>query len=119
MKLLPRILQIPETLGKDLAKILTKSAKNMYDLARSCQELQEKFLIFSTQKTHKNGFSTNNLSGKTKNLVKKSKKYQEFRQEIRENPRISGKKQELCFVLLQRYQSDSTIWLQNTFGKFP
>ena len=25
----------------------------------------------------------------------------------------------LCFVLLQRYQSDSTIWLQNTFGKFP
>ena len=25
----------------------------------------------------------------------------------------------LCFVLLQRYQSDSRIWLQNTFGKFP
>ena len=25
----------------------------------------------------------------------------------------------IYFVLLQRYQSDSTIWLQNTFGKFP
>ena len=29
-----------------------------------------------------------NLSGKTKNLVKKSKKFQESWQEIRENPRI-------------------------------
>ena len=25
----------------------------------------------------------------------------------------------LCFVLLQRYQSDSTIWLRNTFESFP
>ena len=25
----------------------------------------------------------------------------------------------LCFVLLQRYQSDSTIWLENTSGGFP
>ena len=25
----------------------------MYDLARSCQELQEKFQFFSTKKTHK------------------------------------------------------------------
>ena len=88
MKLLPRILQIPETLGKNLGKILTKSAKNMYDLARSCQELQEKCLIVSTQKTHKKGFSTKNLSGKTKNLVKKSKKCQESCQEIQEMPRI-------------------------------
>ena len=88
MKLLPRILQIPETLGKNLGKILTKSAKNMYDLARSCQELQEKCLILSTQKTHKKGFSTQNLSGQIKNLVKKSKKCQESCQEIQEKPRI-------------------------------
>ena len=63
---------------------------------------------FSTQKTHKKGFSTKTLSGKTKNLVKKyekiqemprnprkSKKCQESCQEIRENPRIGGKKQEI------------------------
>ena len=91
-----------ETLGKNLGKILTKSAKNMYDLARSCQELQEKYLIFSTEKTHKKAFGTKNLSGKTKNLVKKSKKCQKSCQEmprilprIRENPRISGKKQDI------------------------
>ena len=83
-----KYLEILETLGKNLGKILTKSAKNMYDLARSCQELQEKCLIFSTQKTHKKGFSTKNLSGKTKNLVKKSKKCQESCQEIQEMPRI-------------------------------
>ena len=58
----------------------------MYDLAKSCQELQEKFLIFLTQKTHTNCFSTKNLSGKTKNLVKKSKKCQESCLEIQENP---------------------------------
>ena len=34
-----------------------------------------------------------NLSGKTKNLVEKSKKCQESCQEIRENPRKCGKKQ--------------------------
>ena len=60
----------------------------MYDLARSCRELQEKFLIFSTQKKHKKGFSTKNLSGKTKNLVNKSKKCQESCQQIQEMPRI-------------------------------
>ena len=66
----------------------------MYDLARSCQELQEKCLIFSTEKTQKKCFSTKNLPGKTKNLVKKSKKIkkrQESSQEIRqmqEMPRI-------------------------------
>ena len=87
LKLLPRILQFPESLGKNLDKILTKSAKNMYDLARSCQEVQEKCLIFLTEKTHKRVFSTKNLSGKTKNLVKKSKKCQECCQEIQENPR--------------------------------
>ena len=36
LKLLPRILQFPESLDKNLDKILTKSAKNMYDLAKSC-----------------------------------------------------------------------------------
>ena len=56
LKLLTRILPFPESLGKNLDKILTKSARNMYDLARSCQELQEKCLIFSTEKTHKKGF---------------------------------------------------------------
>ena len=56
----------------------------MYDLARSCQELQEKCLIFSTQKTHKKGFSTKNLSGK----IKKSKKCQESCQELQEMPII-------------------------------
>ena len=56
LKPLPRILQFPETLGKNLYKILTKSAKNMFDLARSCQELQEKYLFFLTEKTHKKGF---------------------------------------------------------------
>ena len=60
----------------------------MYDLARSCQELQEKCLIFSTEKTNKKGFITKNLSGKTKNLVKKSMKCQESCQEIQENSRI-------------------------------
>ena len=60
----------------------------MYGLARSCQELQEKCLIFSTQKTHKKSFSTKNLSGKTNNPVKKSKKGQESCQEIQEMPRI-------------------------------
>ena len=47
-----------------------------------------------TQKTHKKGFSTKNLSGKTKNLVQKSKKCQESCQEIQENqeiPRNPGK----------------------------
>ena len=60
LKLLPRILQFPESLGKNLDKILTKSANNMYDLARSCQELQEKCLIQgkknAQEKTHKKGF---------------------------------------------------------------
>ena len=90
MKLLPRILQFPETLGKNLDKILTKSAKNMYDLTKSYQDLQEKYLIFSTEKKRtKSVFGTKkNLSGKTKNLVKKSKKFQESCQEIQEMPRI-------------------------------
>ena len=48
-------------------------------------------------------FSTKNFSGKTKNLVKKSKKCQESCQEIQENPRNAknlakkfGKIQEKC-----------------------
>ena len=80
LKLLPRILQFPESLGKNLGKILTKSAKNMYDLARSCQELQEKCLIFST--------------------VKKSKKIQEMPRSLPRNP---GKTKEnaLTFIYIQ------------------
>ena len=81
MKLLPRILHILETLGKNLGKILTKSAKNMYELARSCKELQEKCQVFSTKKPTIRDFSTKKHSGKTK-------KYQESCQEIQENPRI-------------------------------
>ena len=50
----------------------------MYALARSCQELQEKCLIFTTEKTNKKGFITKNLSGKN----------QESCQEIQENSRI-------------------------------
>ena len=76
----------------------------MYDLARSCQELQEKRLIFSTQKRTKMVLVQTIFQEKprilsrnprnAKNLVKKSKKCQESCQEIRENPRVSGKKQE-------------------------
>ena len=44
-----KYLETLETLGKNFAKILTKSAKNMYHLARPCQELQERCLIFSTE----------------------------------------------------------------------
>ena len=98
LEILPRILQIPETLGKNLGKTLTKSAKNMYDLARSCQELQEKCLIFSTRKTHKKGFSTKIFQEKPRILSRnprKFKKCQESCQEIRENPKISGKKQDI------------------------
>ena len=51
--------------------------------------------IFFDSKNAQKSFSTKNLSGKTKNLVKKSKKSQESYQEIRENPRISGKKQDI------------------------
>ena len=72
------LLQVPETLGKYLDKILTKSAKNMYDLARSCQELQKKYLIFLTQKTDKKGFW----------YKKPLRKNQESCQEIQEIPRI-------------------------------
>ena len=96
MKLLSRILQFPETLGKNLDKILTKSAKNMYDLARSCQELQEKCLIYSTEKKAEKVF-----------LVQKpSRKNQASCQEIQENPRNaknlakkSGKMQEMPIIL--------------------
>ena len=96
LKLLPRILQFPESLCKNLDKILTKSAKNMYDLARSCQELQEKGLICSTEKTQKSVFSTKNLPGKTKNLVKKSKKIQETPRILPRNPGKCKKCQESC-----------------------
>ena len=107
---LPRILQIPGTLGKNLGKILTKGAKNMYDFARSCQELQEKCLFFFTQKTHKKGFRTKIfqekpriLSRNAKNLVKKSKKIQESCQEIRENSRISGEKARFYWTIMNEY----------------
>ena len=40
---LPRILRFPETLGKNLDKILTKSAKKMYDLAKSSRKIPNFF----------------------------------------------------------------------------
>ena len=55
----------------------------MYDLARPCQELQEK--------RTKRVLVQKNLSGKIKNLVKKSKKCQEYCQEIQQNSRNPGK----------------------------
>ena len=79
LKPLPRILQFPETLGKNLYKILTKSAKNMFDLARSCQELQEKYLFFLLKKRTKRVFGT-------KKLMKNQESCQE--KEIQETPRI-------------------------------
>ena len=42
LQCLMRILHIPETLDRNLGKILTKNNKNMQDLARSCQENQGK-----------------------------------------------------------------------------
>ena len=42
LQLLIRILDIPEFLGKNLGKIPTKKSTNLQDLARSCQEIQEK-----------------------------------------------------------------------------
>ena len=83
LEILPRILQIPETLGKNLGKTLTKSAKNMYDLARSCQELQEKCLIFSTRKTHKKGFSTKIFQEKPRILPRNPGKPKNKREKAR------------------------------------
>ena len=54
----------------------------MYDLARSCQELQEKCQFFFDQKNPQKVILVQKKhSGKTK-------KYQESCQEIQENPRI-------------------------------
>ena len=88
LKFLPRILHFPESLGKNLDKILTKSAKNMYDLARSCQELQEKYLIFSTEKTQKKVFLVQKTFQEKPRILPrnpgKCKKCQEFCQEFQE-----------------------------------
>ena len=79
MKLLPRILQILETLGKNLGKVLTKCANNMYDLARSCQELQEKYQSLPSEKRTKSDFSTK----------KPLRKNQEVPRILSRNPRQS------------------------------
>ena len=62
----------------------------MYDLARSCQELQEKCLIFSTEKRRKMFLVQTTFQEKPRILSRnsrKSKKRQESCQEIRENAR--------------------------------
>ena len=63
----------------------------MYDLARSCQELQEKCLIFSTEKTQKKVFLVQKTFQEKPRILsrnpRKSKKRQESCQEIRENAR--------------------------------
>ena len=62
---MPRILQIPETFRKNLDKILTKSAKNMNDIAKNLKRKTNK-KVFSTKKPPKKIHLRGNL-GKPKN----------------------------------------------------
>ena len=62
----------------------------MYDPARSCQELQEKCLIFSTEKRRKMFLVQTTFQEKPRILSRNSRKFkkrQESCQEIRENAR--------------------------------
>ena len=64
----------------------------MYDLARSCQELQEKYLIVLTEKTHKKGFwYKKTFQEKPRNLSKNPKNPKNFGKKSGKTQELAGK----------------------------